>query len=147
MSLKKQLMNDLKESMKSKNKIKKNVITMVRSAIKQREVDERIELDDQDIIGIISKQVKQKKDSIEEFRKGNRDDLVLATEKEIEILMNYLPKQLTEEEIENIVKQVVEEVGANSMKDMGKVMSNIMPQVKGKADGSIVNKKVRQYLQ
>ncbi|WP_026893683.1 GatB/YqeY domain-containing protein [Clostridiisalibacter paucivorans] len=146
MSLKEKLMEDLKMSMKNKDKLKKNVVTMVRASIKQREVDDRVELKDEDILDIISKQVKQKKDSIEEFQKGHREDLVQTAEKEIEILMEYLPEQLTEEELSIMVKEVIDEVGAKDMKDMGKIMGKMMPKIKGKADGSMVNKIVRQHL-
>ena len=146
MSLKERLMEDLKVSMKTGDKVRKNVITMVRAAIKQREVDERIELNDEAIIDVISKQVKQKKDAIEDFKKGQRQDLVELTEKEINILLDYLPQQLTESELEKIVKEAIEEVGANSVKDIGKIMSNVMPKVKGRADGSMVNNIVRQYF-
>ncbi|MTI70477.1 MAG: GatB/YqeY domain-containing protein [Firmicutes bacterium] len=146
MSLKARLMDDLKTSMKSKNKLRKDTITMVRAAIKQKEVDEKVELEDEDVIQIISKQVKQKKDSIEGFEKGNREDLVDRTQKEIDILMEYMPAQLSEEEIDEIVKAVIDELGANTMKDMGKVMSAVMPKVKGKADGGLVNKIVKQHL-
>lgn len=146
MSLKKSLMEDLKTSMKNKDTLRKNTITMIRASIKQKEVDERIELDDKDIIDIISKQLKEKKNVIEEFEKGGRQDLVEQTEKEIEILLEYLPEQLTEEEIEEIVKEVIEEVNAKSVKDMGIIMKNVMPKIKGRADGGVVNKIVRKYL-
>ncbi|KPU27933.1 aspartyl-tRNA amidotransferase [Caloranaerobacter sp. TR13] len=146
MSFKERLMADLKASMKNKDKVRKDVITMVRAAIKQREVDERVELSDEDIIEIIAKQVKQKKDALKDFEKGARQDLVELTQKEIDILMEYLPKQLSEDEIDEIVKAAIEEIGASTMKDMGKVMSYVMPKVKGRADGSLVNKIVRQYL-
>lgn len=147
MPLKETLAEDLKESMKSKEKVKKNVITMVRAAIKQREVDERIELDDAEIIDIIAKQVKQKRDSIEEFQKGNRLDLVDLTNEEIKILLNYLPPQLSEDELEQIVKDAIEETNAQTKKDLGKLMAVIMPKVKGKADGKQVNQIVARYLQ
>ncbi|WP_069649309.1 GatB/YqeY domain-containing protein [Caloranaerobacter ferrireducens] len=146
MSFKERLMADLKASMKNKDKIRKDVITMVRAAIKQKEVDERIELSDEDIIELIAKQVKQKKDALKDFEKGGRQDLVELTQKEIDILMEYLPEQLSEDEIDEIVKAAIEEIGASTMKDMGKVMSYVMPKVKGRADGSLVNKIVRQYL-
>ncbi|SHH34318.1 hypothetical protein SAMN02745135_00486 [Caloranaerobacter azorensis DSM 13643] len=146
MSFKERLMADLKASMKNKDKVRKDVITMVRAAIKQREVDERIELNDEDIIELIAKQVKQKKDALKDFEKGGRQDLVELTQKEIDILMEYLPKQLSEDEIDEIVKAAIEEIGASTMKDMGKVMSYVMPKVKGRVDGSLVNKIVRQYL-
>lgn len=146
MSLKDKLMDDLKTSMKSKDKVRKDVVTMVRSAVKQKEVDERVELDDQDIIEIISKQVKQKRDAIEDFKKGERDDLVQLTENEVKILLEYLPEQLSEEELTELVKTAIAQVGATSMKDMGKIMGNLMPAIKGKADGSLVNKIAKDYL-
>lgn len=146
MPLKERLMDDLKESMKSKNKVKKDVVTMIRAAIKQKEVDERIELDDTDIIDIIAKQIKQKKDAIDGFIKGNRQDLVDLTNEEIKILLDYLPPQLSEEELDSIVKKAIEETGAQTKKDMGKLMALIMPQVKGKADGKLVNQIVGKYL-
>lgn len=146
MSIQAKLMDDLKTSMKTKNKLRKDVITMVRAAVKQREVDERVELSDGDVIDIISKQVKQKKDSIVEFEKGDRPDLVELTNKEIDILLEYLPLQLTEEELDEIVKATIEEVDAKTAKDIGKVMGSILPKVKGRADGSAINKLAREYL-
>lgn len=146
MSLKVKLMDDLKASMRNKDKLRKNSITMIRSAIKQKEVDEKAELTDDDVISIISKQVKQKKDSLDDFKKGGRDDLVQQTQLEIDILMEYLPRQLSEDELDDIIKSAIDEVGAESMKDMGKVMGKVMPQVKGKADGALVNKIAKKYL-
>ena len=146
MSLKDALMQDLKTAMKEKDTLKKSVITLVRAAIKQFEVDTRTEMDDEGILDIMAKQLKQKRDAIEEFRKGNREDLVEETENEIEILLSYLPKQLSEEEIRTIVKDTVSEVGATGPKDMGKVMSALMPKVKGKADGKIVSRVVKESL-
>lgn len=147
MALKEKLMEDLKSSMKSKDTIRKNTITMIRAAIKQKEVDERIELDDQGVIEIISKQLKEKKSVIEDFKKGQRQDLVEQTEKEMEILLEYLPKQLSEDDIREIVMETVKEVNASSMKDMGLVMKSVMPKVKGKADGNTVNKIVKEILE
>lgn len=146
MSLKGRLMEDLKAAMKSKDKVRKNAITMIRAAIKQKEVDQRIELTDEDIIDVIAKQSKQKRDSLEDFKKAERQDLIELTKEEINILSEYLPQQLTEEEIDEIVKMSIDEVGANSSQDIGKVMSHVMPKVKGRADGSIINRIVRQYL-
>ncbi|WP_129596763.1 GatB/YqeY domain-containing protein [Anaerophilus nitritogenes] len=147
MLLKERLMADLKEAMKEKNKMKKSVVTLLRSAIKQYEIDHKVELDDESILDIISKQVKQKKDAIDEFTKGDRQDLVDEAKAEIDILMGYLPEQLTKEELSQIVSQVIDEVGANSMKDMGKIMSAIMPKVKGRADGKTINQIIKQFLQ
>ncbi|SET41503.1 hypothetical protein SAMN05660297_02333 [Natronincola peptidivorans] len=147
MSLKERLTNDLKEAMKNKQQLRKNVITLIRSDIKQTEVDKRVELQDQDIIEIVSRQLKQRKDAVDEFQKGGRDDLVQETQEEISILLEYLPEQMSEEEVANVVKETISEIGANSMKDMGKVMAAVIPKVKGKADGKIVNQIVKQQLQ
>ncbi len=146
MPLKEKLMGDLKEAMKSKDKVKKNVVTMVRAAIKQREVDERIELIDADVIDIIAKQIKQKKDSIPDFEKGKRQDLIDLTNEEIKILLEYLPPQLSDEELESIVKEAIETTNAQSKKDLGKFMALIMPKVKGKADGKHINEIVAKYI-
>lgn len=147
MALKERLVEDLKASMKNKDSIRKNTITMIRAAIKQKEVDERVELSDEEIAEIISKQLKEKKNVIEDFKKGNRQDLVDLTEKEIKILLEYLPKQLTEEEIKKIVLETIDEVNAESIKDIGLVMKSVMPKVKGKADGNTVNKIVKEILE
>lgn len=146
MSLKDKLMSDLKESMKSKDKLRKNVITMVRASIKQKEVDERIELTDKDILGIISKQYKEKKSSIEEFKKGEREDLVKQAEDEMQILLEYLPEQLSEEELTKIIKEVIESENISSIKDMGQLMKSVMPKVQGKADGQTVNTIAKELL-
>ena len=146
MPLKERLMEDLKEAMKYKIKVKKDTVTMLRAAIKQREIDERIELTDADIIDIVSKQVKQKKDSITDFEKGNRQDLIDLTNEEIKILLEYLPPQLSDEELESIVKEAIEATGAQTKKDLGKLMALIMPKVKGKADGKHVNEIVAKYI-
>lgn len=147
MPLKDILAEDLKQSMKLKNKVKKDVVTMVRAAIKQREVDERIELGDADIIDIIAKQVKQKRDTILDFQKGNRQDLVDLSNEEIKILLDYLPPQLSEDELEKIIKDSINETQAQTKKDLGKLMAVLMPKVKGKADGKQVNQIVAKYLQ
>lgn len=146
MSMKDKLMEDLKLAMKNKDKLKKDTITMVRAAIKQREVDERIELSDDDVIDIISKQIKERRASIEEFRKGDRQDLMDKASDEIEILLDYLPQQLTEEELIDIVKETINEHEIKSAKDMGLLMKNIMPKVKGKADGKMVSKIAQDLL-
>lgn len=146
MSLKEKLMEDLKDSMKTKDRIKKDTITMIRAAIKQREVDERIELSDGDILDIISKQLKEKRMAIEEFKKGQRQDLVELTEQEIDILLKYLPEQLSEEEVEKIVMDTIKEVNATSIKDIGIIMKAVMPKVKGRTDGNIVNKIIRKIF-
>ena len=146
MSLKDKLMEDYKSSIKNKDTIRKNTVILIRAAVKQREVDERIELSDEQIIDIISKQLKEKKMASLEFQKGNRQDLVDLTNLEMDILLEYLPKQLTQDEVDAIVKDTISEIGANSVKDIGLVMKSIMPKVKGIADGNMVNKAVRNIL-
>lgn len=146
MSLEKKLMEDLKTSMKNKDTIRKNTITLVRAAIKQIEVDERREVSQDEIMEIISKQLKEKRLAIEDFEKGNRQDLIDLTNKEMDILLEYLPKQLTEEEVELIVEETIAEVGASSMKDIGLMMKSVMPKVKGRTDGNIVSKIVKNKL-
>ncbi|WP_105619832.1 GatB/YqeY domain-containing protein [Vallitalea okinawensis] len=146
MSLKAKLMDDLKTAMKEKDTVKKSTVTLVRSAIKQVEVDTREELNDEQVIEIIARQVKQRRDAIEEFKKGDRQDLVEQSEKELAILMEYLPQQLTEDEVQEIVKAVVEETGASSMKEMGKVMPKVIARTKGRADGKLVSQFVKEAL-
>ena len=150
MSLKEQLTEYMKTAMKAKEEGKQRlaVIRMVRSAIRQQEIDGngKQALDDEGVIAIISKEVKMRKDSLEEFKKGDRQDLVAQTEAEIAVLMPYLPQQLSEEEIRTFVKEAVEKSGASSQKDMGKVMGLLMPKVKGRADGKLVNSIVREML-
>ena len=118
--LKEKLLEDLKNSMKEKNVVRKNVIQMVRAAILQVEKDNHVELDDKQIIDIIAKENKKRKDSLGDYEKSGREDLINEIKEEIAILAEYLPKQLSVEEVETIVKEVISEVGATSMKDMGK---------------------------
>ena len=146
MSLKEKLQEDLKSSMKNKDTVKKSVVTLIRAAIKQHEFDNRVELADDAIIDIISKQLKQRKDSLAEFVKANRDDLVEETKSEIQVLEGYLPQQLSEEELEKIVIETIAEVGATSMKDMGKIMATIKPKTAGRADGRKINELVKKNL-
>ena len=148
MSLKEQLTEDMKTAMKAKAEGKQRlaVIRMVRSAIRQAEIDGKTELDDAGVVTIISKEVKSRRDSIEEFKKGGREDLVAQNEAEIAVLMPYLPQQLSEDEVRALVKTAVEQTGASSQKDMGKVMGALMPKVKGRADGKLVNTIVREAL-
>jgi len=146
MSLKQVLLDDLKTAMKEKDNIRKNVITMVRAGILQVEKDKKIELDDEGVLEVIAKAVKQRKDSLPEYEKSNRPDLVENLKREIDILMSYLPQQLSEDELDNIVTQTIYEVGAQSAKDMGQVMKALMPKVKGRADGRLVNELVKKHL-
>lgn len=146
MSLKEKLMDDLKVAMKDKDKKRKDTITMVRASIKQKEVDERIDLDDAAVLDIISKEVKERRASIEEFRKGNRQDLIDETEKEIAILLDYLPEQLSEEELESLIREIIEKNEIKEKNQMGLLMKEIMPKIKGRADGKLVNKIAAKIL-
>ncbi|MEN1759757.1 GatB/YqeY domain-containing protein [Anoxynatronum sibiricum] len=146
MALKEQLANDLKSAMKNRDTVRKDVVTMIRSSIKQVEVDERKDCSDEDVQLLIMKQVKQRKDALESFQQGNRQDLVEQTEMEIGILESYLPEPLSIEELMAIVQDAVAATGAESVKDMGRVMSLVMEKTKGKADGKTVNQLVRQCL-
>jgi uncharacterized protein YqeY len=147
MSLNEQLNEDMKQAMKSQNKFRLSVIRMVRSAIKNIEIDQRKTLNDEEIIDILSREIKQRRDSLQEFAKAGRDDLAESVQAEIAIIAEYLPQQLTEEEIKAIVQQTIQETGASSKAEMGKVMSALMPKVKGRADGKLVNQIVQQQLQ
>ena len=144
--LKEELMQDLKDAMKEKNTIKKDTVQMVRAAILQIEKDKGIEVDDAKIIEIIAKEVKGKKDAIVEFEKGGRDDLIEQTNKEIEVLEKYLPKQLTDEELVAEVKKIIEKLNATSMKDMGPVMKEAKATIGAQADGKRINEVVKSLL-
>jgi len=146
MSLKEQLLEDLKEAMKQKEAVRKNAIQMARAAILQVEKDKQITLDDDGVTDVIAKEVKKRKDVLPEYEKSGREDLVRDLKIEIGTLMKYLPQQLTEEELEAIVRQTVEETGASSPRDMGRVMQAVMPKVKGRADGKMVNAIVKKIL-
>ncbi len=144
--LKEQLLEDLKNAMKEKDEIRKNAVQMVRAAILQVEKDNGISLQDDKIIEIIAKEVKKRKDSIEDYKKGERQDLVSQIETEIEILSKYLPKQLSKEEIKKIVEEVIKEVEATSIKDMGKVMKVAKEKIGASADGKSINEVVKELL-
>ena len=144
--LKEKLMQDLKDAMKEKNDIKKNTFQMVRASILQVEKDKGIQLEDNQIIDIIAKEVKKRKDAALDFEKSGRDDLIAQNNAEIEVLINYLPKQLSKEEIEEIVKKVIEETGATSMKDMGMVMKGAKEKIGAAADGKTINEVVKSLL-
>lgn len=147
MSLKDRLQNDFKEAMKAKDEIRKNTVNLARAAVKQYEVDNREELDDQGILSILTKQVKMRKDALSDFEKAGRTDLLEAYNREIEILMEYLPKQLSEEEITEIVKATAAELGIEGgRQNMGKLIGAVMPKVKGVADGGVVKKIVEGLL-
>lgn len=144
--LKEKLMEDLKNAMKEKDEIKKNTVQMVRAGILQIEKDKGIKVEDDKIIEIIAKGVKEKKDALVEFEKGGREDLVSQTNREIEILQEYLPKQLTQEEIRVKVEEVIKDIGATSIKDMGPVMKEAKSRIGAAADGRAINEVVKQLL-
>jgi len=146
MSLKETLMEEMKSAMREKDEMKKNTVTMVRSAIKQYEVDNRKELDDDGIVEIIAKEVKKRKDAIPDYEKSGRQDLLENLNLEINYLMKYLPEQLSEDELRTIVKETVAEVGATSIKEMGKVMTAVIAKTKGRADGKMINVLVKECL-
>lgn len=147
MSLKDRLTADFKEALKSRDDVAKNTINLARAAIKQYEVDNRVELDEQGIIDILTKQVKMRKDALSDFEKAGRTDLADNYKKEIDILMAYLPKQLTIEEITEIVLAAKAELGIEEGKNnMGRLMGAVMPKVKGLADGGDVKKVVQSVL-
>ncbi len=148
MTLKDRLTEDMKQAMKDKEagKLKLSVIRMIRSAAKYLEIDRHKELDDNELLEVVAKEVKMRKDSLDEFRKANRPELLETLEQEIAILMEYLPEQMGEAEVRVLVTQAVAEAQASGPKDMGKVMALLMPKVKGRADGKLVNSLVREML-
>lgn len=146
MSIKAKLSEDMKTAMKAKDSARLSTIRMLNSSIKNKEIDQRRDLAEDEVMAVISTAVKQRRDSIEQFKTAGRQDLVEKEEAETAILLSYLPQQLTEDEIRGIVKSAITETSATSGKDMGKVMKVIMPQTKGKADGGLVNKVVKELL-
>lgn len=146
MLIKDVLTEDMKHAMKNKEKLRLAVIRMVRSSIRNIEIDDKKELTDDDVLNVLMKEVKMRKDSVEEFKKADRADLIEQTEQEIEVLQKYLPKPLTDEELCKIVEQVIANVGATTVKDMGKVMEAVKSEAKGSADGKRISQMVRKSL-
>jgi uncharacterized protein YqeY len=147
MSLLEQLNQDMKQAMKNKEKDKLIVIRMVKAALQNEAIKlGKNELSEEEDLTVLSRELKQRKDSLQEFQNADRLDLVEKTQAEIDVLVEYMPEQLSEDEVSEIVKQTISEVNATSKADMGKVMGALMPKVKGKADGSLVNKLVQQQL-
>jgi len=146
MSIKETLAQDLKLSMKEKDLIRKNTVQSIRAAILQVEKDNLTELDDEAIIDVIAKELKKRKDVLPDYEKSGREELITQLNREIEIVMGYLPSQLSEDELDEIVKAAVESTGASTMKDMGKIMAEVMPKIKGRADGKLVNTLAKKYL-
>jgi len=144
--LKQKLMDDLKQAMRGGDKVRRSVIRLAMAAIKNAEIARQAALDDTDILGIIAKEARQRRESIEAFRLGNRPDLVAQEEAELAILNEYLPQQMTREEIIVAARQVIEEVGAQGPGDKGKVMPKLIAQLKGRADGREINAVVTELL-
>ena len=147
MSIKDRLLQDMKDAMKNKETVRKNTVQLIRAGVLQIEKDKQIELDDEGVLDVIAKELKKRRDSLPDFEKSGRADLIENLNKEIEVLLGYLPQQLTEDEIKVIVEEAVKESGAETMKDMGKVMGLVTPRVKGRADNKIVSTFVKQMLQ
>lgn len=146
MSLKEQIENDSIRALKEKNETVLTVLRMLKSAIRNAEIAKQTEFNDGDIMSVIQSQIKQRQDSINLYEQGDRQELADKEKTEIEILQKYLPEQMTEAEIREIVNRALDETGAMEIKDMGKVMTKIMPQIKGRADGSLVSKIVKEEL-
>ena len=145
-TIKENLQEDWKNSLKAKDKFRDNVISTEKSAILLVEKTNNIKLEDEQVVEILAKEIKQRRESLVEFEKGKRQDLVDQCNSEIEILLEYLPQQLSEDEIRKIIQDSAIELGANSIKDMGKVMSSVRPKIIGRADGKHVSELVKQYL-
>lgn len=146
MGLKEQLNEDMKQAMRAKDKNRLSAIRMVRGAVRDREINSQVELDDDGVLEVIASQIKKRKDALEQLRKSDRDDLVEVETAQINTLQEFLPAQLSPAEIEVVVTEVIEELGATSMRDMGKVMGKLVPQLRGKADNSVISQIARQKL-
>ncbi len=147
MSIKTQLNDSLKDAMKSGDEVRKRTVRMALASIKQVEVDKRVELDDAAVMGILQKEVKNRRESLEEARKANRPDLIEANEAEIRVLEAFLPKAMPAEELHTLVEAAITETGATTPADMGKVMKIVMPKVAGRAPNDMISATVRELLQ
>ena len=146
MSLEEKLVDEMKQAMKSNDKLRLSTIRMMRSAIKNKEIEQRKKLDDEGIFKVIQGMVRKSEESIEQFKAGGRMDLVEKEQKEVEIMKSFLPQPLSREEILRIIDQSIEETQASSLKDLGKVMKSVMPRLEGKADGKLINQLVKEKL-
>ncbi|MGI6737740.1 MAG: GatB/YqeY domain-containing protein [Anaerovoracaceae bacterium] len=149
LNLKERLMNDFKEALKAHDEVRKETISFARAAIRQVEIDQKTELGDAEIVPILAKQVKMRKDALADFKKAGRDDLVASYQAEIDVLSEYLPEPLSEEEIRRTVDDTAAEIGVEAgsgKKSMGRLMGAVMPKVKGRADGSTVRSIIETYL-
>jgi len=146
MSLRERLNEEMKAAMKAKDDLRLSAIRMIRSSVKNKEIDQKREMDDQGVVEVVSTLVKQRRESLKMFSDAGRDDLVAKEEKELGVLLEFLPRQLTAEELVEIVDRVIAETLAQGPKDMGKVMKVLQPMVSGRADGKAVSELVRQKL-
>ena len=146
MNLKDQLTQDMKDAMKKKEQIRLGTIRQIRATMKNKEIELREDLDDEGVLKVISTLVKQHKDSIEQFTHGGRLELAEKEHAELKVLEAYLPQQMSEDEVKALVQEAIAEVGATSMKEMGKVMKVVMPKAQGRADGKLVNQFVKELL-
>jgi uncharacterized protein YqeY len=144
--IKQRISDDVKNAMRSKDKERLATLRMITAAIKQKEVDERADLDDGQVLAVLDKMAKQHRDSIEQYQKAGRDDLVAKETSELEVVTSYLPEQLSEEEIRQIIKETIEATGASSMQDMGKLMGQLKPRLQGRADMGKVSGLIKQSL-
>ncbi|MGR9101327.1 MAG: GatB/YqeY domain-containing protein [Gammaproteobacteria bacterium] len=145
-SLKDRIREDMKAAMKAGDKNRLGVIRMMMAAVKQREVDERISLDENQVIAVLDKMVKQRRESLSQFREAGREDLAEVEDREISVIQDFLPRAMTEDEIVGLIREAIKETGAAEVKDMGKVMGLLKPKMLGRADMSVVSAKVRELL-
>ncbi len=141
-----EIRNDLKDAMKAQDKLRTSTLRLLISAVRNKEIDSGQQLSDEDLLSVLSTEVKKRRESVEEYTKANRNELAQKEQKEIEILQKYMPEQLSDEEVKGLVEDAVKQSGAVSKKDMGKVMQILMPKVKGKADGRKVSQLVNEKL-
>ena len=147
MGLRDQIPEDLKSALREKKPLELNVLRMLQASIKNREIDNKGELDDEQVVQVVASEIKKRRDAVEEFIKVNREDAAETERQEIEILMKYMPEQLSEDEITSKVRDIIAESGAGGMKDLGMVMKPVMTELKGKADGKLINQIVRKELE
>ena len=146
MTLKERLNEEMKRAMRAKEVGRLSAIRMVRGAIRDKEINDQMELGDEGVLEVIASQIKKRKDALEQLRQSNRSELIEAEEEQIRVLQEFLPTQLSDSELEALVVQVIQETQATSMRDMGKVMGKLIPQLRGRADNSVVSQRVRQKL-
>ncbi|MGA2315380.1 MAG: GatB/YqeY domain-containing protein [Thermodesulfobacteriota bacterium] len=146
MSLEERLVEEMKQAMKSNDKLRLSTIRMIRSASKNKEIELRKKLEDEDVVKVIQAMVRKGEESVEQFQAGGRMDLVEKEKKEIEILKSFLPQPLSQEEVLKIIDQSIQETQASSLKDIGKVMKSVMPKIGGKTDGKLINQLVKERL-